>query len=73
MPQLASAGQFIKGYGTLLQSVDSIAINIYFNKIPSFLFASVLFYDTVWPVMATCPGRRRRIVFLVPHFVARCK
>lgn len=50
------AGQFIKGDGTLVQSVDSIAINIYFNKIPSFLFVRVLFYDTVWPVMATCLG-----------------
>lgn len=37
-----AAGQFIKGGGTLVQSVDSNAINIYFNKIPSFLFACVL-------------------------------
>lgn len=39
------AGQFIKGDGTLVQSVDGNAINIYFNKIPSILFATTLFYD----------------------------
>lgn len=36
------AEQFIKSDGTLVQSVDSNAINIYFNKILSFLFACVL-------------------------------
>lgn len=46
----AATGKSIyQGDCTLVQSVDSIAINIYFNKIPSFLFATVLFYDTVRP------------------------
>lgn len=47
------AGQFINGDGTLVQSVDGNAINIYFNKIPSLLFATALFYDTLWPPIAT--------------------
>lgn len=65
-----AVGQFIKGDGTLVQSVDSNAINIYFNKIPSFLFASVVLRHTL---ARDCDLEwRRRIVFLVSEFVAKC-
>lgn len=57
------AGQFIKGDCTLVQSVNSNAINIYFNKIPSFYSRVCCFTTLFGPWCQPGPEQRKRIVF----------